>query len=236
MDITALYDREVAYYSGRSIVVWLPVTLEELPADVLVSKTNTGVKTTITAPYTPNTTQTIDQITVLNKPAGVPVRYSATFTTADTATLVPAPQFLVNQEVTIGSNTYRVIEITGSTVRFERAVSDLLVFVAQAVTDEVTYQWQILEGVTWSDIPGATLRTYEPIAGDVGKDLRVIVTYTDGRGEVGQSATVTPSDLIPNQVYNVSPVFPVIADMVLDVERSYTANSVNKFVIEVDTI
>ncbi|MEN9359378.1 MAG: hypothetical protein RL095_913, partial [Verrucomicrobiota bacterium] len=50
-----------------------------------------------------------------------------------------------------------------------------------------SYQWQrSLDGVTWMDIGGATLLTYDTVAEDAGHYLRVVVSYTDllGNAEV----------------------------------------------------
>lgn len=237
MDIDALYDREISYYAGRPVVMVLPEANPaiELPVDISIVKTDTGVKTSITAVYTPGTTRTIGEIRVINKPAGVPLVYQATFSSPTVATFTTAPQFTVGQRVTLGTGTtaYEVTAISGNSVTFERVVSDLLTYVAQGVSEEVTYQWQILNGSTWSDIVGATDRTYEPTTLDVGKDLRVLVTYVDGRGTVGETVT-TP--VIPVGTYQVYPVYPVIAELELDIERSYTANTVNKLVVEIDHI
>ena len=45
-------------------------------------------------------------------------------------------------------------------------------------------QWRISQdgGATWVDIAGATTRFYTPVAGDEGKLLRAVFTYTDGHG------------------------------------------------------
>ena len=47
-----------------------------------------------------------------------------------------------------------------------------------------TYQWQQSSdgGVTWSNIAGATATTYTPPAGSAGKQVRVVVTATNGDG------------------------------------------------------
>ena len=236
MDINALYDREMAYYNARSIVVYIPLTNDELNASVQIRKTDLGVTTTITAPYSPLATETIDEIVVLNKPQGVPVEYTGTFTAADTATLTPTPVLVVGQKVKIGNNTYQVATVTGSVVKFDKAVSELLVFVAQAIAPDVAYQWQVLNGELWSNIPGATARTYEPLPSDLGKQLRVIVTYTDGQGVVGQSSVASTATLTPGQQYAISPVFPEIARVELDVQRTYPANSINTLTIEIESL
>lgn len=44
----------------------------------------------------------------------------------------------------------------------------------------LTYQWQYSEnGITWTDIEGATSRVFSPGQDQVGAALRVVVTYTD---------------------------------------------------------
>ena len=45
-----------------------------------------------------------------------------------------------------------------------------------------SYQWVRIDGVTATDIPGATGNTYTPEAADVGKRLKVKVSFTDGEG------------------------------------------------------
>ena len=45
-------------------------------------------------------------------------------------------------------------------------------------------KWQLSDdgGASWANIPGATTRFYNPVAGDEGKLLRAVFTYTDGHG------------------------------------------------------
>ena len=53
-----------------------------------------------------------------------------------------------------------------------------------------SYQWQVLNGTSWTDISGATLATYTPIQADEGKALRLVVTYAaDAAGP--ESTTVS---------------------------------------------
>ena len=55
----------------------------------------------------------------------------------------------------------------------------------------ISYQWIRVDGATETDITGATTNTYTPVAGDVGKQLKVRASFTDdlGNGEPHQ-----PSD------------------------------------------
>ncbi|WP_313409447.1 DUF4347 domain-containing protein [Stutzerimonas kunmingensis] len=55
------------------------------------------------------------------------------------------------------------------------------------------YQWQVSEnGTDWTVIDGATAATYALLEGDVGKQFRVAVSYTDGRGTT-ESLTSSPT-------------------------------------------
>ena len=46
----------------------------------------------------------------------------------------------------------------------------------------VSYQWIRVDGATETDITGATTNTYTPVAGDVGKQLKVRASFTDDLG------------------------------------------------------
>jgi hypothetical protein len=58
------------------------------------------------------------------------------------------------------------------------------------------YQWQRDTGTGFGDIALATAQTYVPVAGDLGADLRVLVTATNGEGAstAAPSAAVGPVD------------------------------------------
>ena len=47
---------------------------------------------------------------------------------------------------------------------------------------EYTYQWMRVDGANETDISGATRNTYRPVAADVGKPLKVRVTFVDDAG------------------------------------------------------
>lgn len=53
-----------------------------------------------------------------------------------------------------------------------------------------TYQWQE-DDSGWANISGATSRTYDPVVGEVGNPLRVVVTGTNSEGSA--SATSQPT-------------------------------------------
>ena len=49
-------------------------------------------------------------------------------------------------------------------------------------TPTFTYQWVRVDGLTDTDIPGATSETYTLTASDLGKQIKVKVSVTDSRG------------------------------------------------------
>jgi hypothetical protein len=68
-----------------------------------------------------------------------------------------------------------------------------------------TYQWQVSTdgGVTWTDIAGATGSIYTPPLGSAGKQVRVIVTATNGDGGT-QAPSAAPAALLPSPPVNAS--------------------------------
>ncbi len=78
--------------------------------------------------------------------------------------------------------------------------------------DDYAFQWIRVDGSDETDIPGATSQTYEPVAADAGKTLKVRVSYTDdaGNAESRTSAPtaavggtpVTPTPPTPNAVWS----------------------------------
>lgn len=58
------------------------------------------------------------------------------------------------------------------------------------ITGSLKYQWQIKNGNDWDNIPNATDPNYVPKAGDVGEQIRVVVTET-GKAGKAESAPVT---------------------------------------------
>ena len=95
------------------------------------------------------------------------------------------------QEIAAGDLVATLDGLTGG-----NAVQDAPVSVT-AVTDNgtdvlsgATYQWQVLNGATWTDISGATGSTYTPLQADEDKALRVVVTYA-GDAAGSESTTVS---------------------------------------------
>ena len=58
------------------------------------------------------------------------------------------------------------------------------------LSSTTSYQWQVLNGTTWTDISGATDTTYTPVEADKDKALRVVVTYA-GDAAGSESTTVS---------------------------------------------
>ncbi len=58
------------------------------------------------------------------------------------------------------------------------------------VHSSATYQWQVFNGTSWTNISGATNATYTPTEADEGKALQVVVTYA-GDAAGPESTTVS---------------------------------------------
>ena len=69
-----------------------------------------------------------------------------------------------------------------------------------------TYQWQRCNssGASCADISGATVQTYTPLAADVGKTLRVVVTATNASGSTPASSNATAAVQGPNTLGRTS--------------------------------
>ncbi len=80
--------------------------------------------------------------------------------------------------------------------------------------DDYAFQWIRVDGSDETDIPGATSSTYEPVAADVGKTLKVRVSFTDDAGNDESltsaataaviAAVVTPPPQSPNAVWSAT--------------------------------
>ena len=78
------------------------------------------------------------------------------------------------------------------------------------VSGSPIWRWKIASSATgtFNNISGGTSTTYTPLAGDVGKYLKVTASYTDGEGS-GKSAEYSPTNPVrvaPGS--NAAPVFP----------------------------
>ena len=70
-----------------------------------------------------------------------------------------------------------------------------------------SYQWLRVDGGTDSPITGATASTYTPVAADVGKTVKVTVSFTDDGG-TGEART---SNAFPSSGTIVSEMLPVLS-------------------------
>ena len=69
----------------------------------------------------------------------------------------------------------------------------------------VAWQWaSSSDGLTWTDIDGATSETYTPVAEDEGKYLRATAEYTDGEGSFRNPHAVSDALVATN----TAPEFP----------------------------
>ena len=84
------------------------------------------------------------------------------------------------QDITGGDLLATLGGLTAGNAFQDTAVSVTAVTHAGAdVRSDATYQWQVLDGTSWTDISGATNASYTPVEGDEGKALQVVVHYTD---------------------------------------------------------
>jgi Ca2+-binding RTX toxin-like protein len=74
---------------------------------------------------------------------------------------------------------------------------------ADGISSAISLQWQRLNGATWVDIPGATGADFTPTQAQVGSQLRVVATYTDGFGTV---ESVASADTVAVANVNDAPV------------------------------
>lgn len=236
MDLNALYSRDKTYYEGISgkLCIYLPELDTSLVATATVSKGTTNVSSSITAPFNPPETATVSQILVLEKALSDPTKYDVVWDSVDTATLTPSPTSVNVGDIfqfSESDSEYEVKSISGDQVTFTTPISEVSVFYATVATPDVTYQWQISsdDGNTWEDISGATDRSYEALASDVGDHLRVIISYVDGQGTI-EEPSLTPPDTQPSEIY---PVYPVIADIELDLVRTYPANALTELTVTI---
>jgi Ca2+-binding RTX toxin-like protein len=73
-----------------------------------------------------------------------------------------------------------------------------------------TYQWQAGDGTNFSDIGGASAASFAPGDTEVGRQLRVVATYTDGHGTVEQVVSAATAPVI--NVNDLATGAPAISD------------------------
>ena len=71
----------------------------------------------------------------------------------------------------------------------------------------ISYQWIRVDGATETDITGATTNTYTPVAGDVGKQLKVRASFTDDLGNP-ESRTSPATQAVQAAAANTAPGVP----------------------------
>ncbi len=89
----------------------------------------------------------------------------------------------------------------------------------------LTWTWETATSSDWTEVRTATSSSgvtdrYTPVEGDVGKSIRVTVSYTDGHSS-GKSATVTSANQAEEKPpTNFAPIFPPTTDTQLSVPEN----------------
>ena len=73
-----------------------------------------------------------------------------------------------------------------------------------------SYQWIRVDGATETDITGATITPYTPVAGDVGKQLKVRASFTDDLGN--PESRTSPATLAVQAAATAQPTLTLDAD------------------------
>src|SRR5262249_39570965 len=75
------------------------------------------------------------------------------------------------------------------------------------VAGTMHYQWEIQDPVTndFVAIAGATGTTYKPLAGQVGQDIRLHVTFIDGKGFTEHVFSDPTAAVLPSPTVNTAP-------------------------------
>ena len=70
--------------------------------------------------------------------------------------------------------------------------------------DKFTYQWVLVDGMTETDIEGATRSSYAPVVDDIGKTIKVNVSFTDDEGgEEGPLTSAATAAVVASDLGNV---------------------------------
>jgi hypothetical protein len=148
---------------------------------------------------------------------GMEIRVLATFTD-DTGQTISA----------ISTPTAPVIDLTptltvtvNGTAQEGRALTAQPHITSDADGGTTTYQWQRLVGTTWTNINGATAKTYVATEQDEGSELRVAAVFTD---DSGQTASTTSAATAP--VIDIKPTLSVTVSGTAQEGQSLTAAAV----------
>ena len=99
-------------------------------------------------------------------------------------------------------------------------------------TPTFTYQWVRVDGFTDTDIPGATSETYTLTASDLGKQIKVKVSFTDSRGHAEgplTSGAYPPNGTVVAAVGPCPEVNDWCATMTAAVDRDAVGYEYDKF-------
>jgi len=92
----------------------------------------------------------------------------------------------VSQSVVVSVNNVNdaptgIVTITGTVTEREILTAHNTLVDEDGIIGNITYQWQLSSnGTDWNNINGATSNTYTLTEAEVGKNLKVVASYTDG--------------------------------------------------------
>ena len=184
--------------AGRDI--GSPVTAADTPGDALTYELGGGDAGSFNIVSTSGQLQTKDPLDYESKSS-----YSVIVTVTDSASAVadvPVTITVTNVEEA-GTITF-----SSSPPQVDTAFTATLADPDGSISGE-SWEWEISsDQISWDDIDGATSSSYTPVTDDVGKYLRVNVSYTDGEGsgKSKRSAPANPVRVAPEN--NVAPSFP----------------------------
>ena len=88
-----------------------------------------------------------------------------------------------------------------------------------------SYQWIRVDGATETDITGATITPYTPVADDVGKQLKVRLSFTDDLGNPESRTSAATQAVLAAAGANNAPVFTDGANTTRSVAENTTAST-----------
>lgn len=98
--------------------------------------------------------------------------------------------------------------------------------------NNVTFQWQSATNGTFTDIPNATSSIYTPKPSDMGKHLKVKVTYDGKTVEAATSEPVTNIDSTPKFTDDEGNELKALSSRILNVSMPYANLSNNKMTLK----
>ena len=85
-----------------------------------------------------------------------------------------------------------------------------------------SYQWIRVDGATETDITGATITPYTPVADDVGKQLKVRLSFTDDLGNPESRTSAATATVLAAPTVPGAPVLTATANGQTQIDLSWT--------------